>query len=37
VPPKKKESPMRKTFASYSMDKGLISRIYKELKELNTK
>jgi hypothetical protein len=26
-----------KTFASYSLDKGFISRIYKELKNLNTK
>jgi hypothetical protein len=27
----------RKTFASYSSDKGFISRIYKELKTLNIK
>jgi hypothetical protein len=28
---------MRKLFATYSPDKGLISRIHNELKKLNTK
>jgi hypothetical protein len=31
------ETKWEKIFASYSLDKGLIARIYKELQKLNTK
>jgi hypothetical protein len=38
--PESRDSPWngkKKIFASYSKDKGLISRIYKKLKKLNSK
>jgi hypothetical protein len=34
---KRQATEWKKIFASYSSDKGLISRIYKKLKELNKK
>jgi hypothetical protein len=34
---KRQPTEWERTFASYSFDKGLISRMYKELKELITK
>jgi hypothetical protein len=34
---KTKSTSWEKIFASYSSDKGLISRIYKELQKLNTR
>jgi hypothetical protein len=34
---KRQHTELEKILASYSLEKGLISRIYKELKKLNTK
>jgi hypothetical protein len=34
---KRKPTKWKKIFASYSLDEGIISRIYKELQKLNTK